>query len=219
MPDHSTLSRCRKLLVEQGLADRLLVEVDRQLGARGLISKRGTLVDASLIAANSRRPRKGESVEDRSDPDASWSTMPDAPLYGYKAHVAVDQGSGSVRRAILTPANVSDKTLAPLIQGDEQAFCADRGYDGWWLCDRLAERGIAGRVMGMSYRRRRLAAAGEARNRAIASVRSQVERMFATLKPWYGYRRVRYRSLARNSLQLHLLCVAMNLLRTLVLAA
>lgn len=220
VPDHSTLSRYRKLLVEQGLAEPLLAEVNRQLEAKGLILKRGTLVDASLIAANARRPRKGESVEDRSDPDASWNAMPEAPLYGYKAHVAVDQGSGLVRRAILTPANVSDKTPAPqLIQGDEQAFYADRGYDGWWLRDRLAEGGIADRVMGMSYRRRRLTPAGEARNRAIASVRWQVERVFATLKQWYGYRRVRYRSLARNSLQLHLLCAAMNLRRALVLAA
>jgi IS5 family transposase len=38
------------------------------------------------------------------------------------------------------------------------------------------------------------------------------------LKRWYGYGRVRYRSLARNTLQLQLLAVALNLRRALVLS-
>ena len=220
VPDHSTLSRFRKMLVEQGLGDRLLTEVNRQLAAKGLILKRGTLVDASLIAANARRPRKGEPKEGRSDQDASWNAMPDdGPHYGYKAHVAVDEGTGLVRQAILTPANVSDRTPAPdLIQGDEQAFYADKGYDGWWLSAKLAERGIADRIMRPNYRRHPLSHDDKLRNKQIASVRYQVERTFAILKQWYGYSRVRYRSLGRNSLQLQLLCVAMNLRRALVLA-
>lgn len=221
VPDHSTLSRFRKLLVERGLSEAVLGEVNRQLDAKGLILRQGTLVDASLVEANARRPRKGEAAQERSDPDAAWNAMPeDGPVFGYKVHVAVDQGSGLVRQAILTPANVSDKTPAPaLIQGDEEAFYADRGYDGWWLAARLAERGVADRVMRVNYRRRRLSAADRAHNSAIRPVRAAVERAFATLKQWYGYRRVRYRSLARNALQLQLLCAAMNLRRALVLGA
>jgi IS5 family transposase len=222
VPDHSTLSRFRKVLAEGQLGERLLAELNRQLEAKGLVLKRGTLVDASLVAANARRPRKGEPREARSDPDASWNAMPKGggPHYGYKAHVAVDEGSGLVRQAILTPANVADRTPAPrLIQGDEQAFYADKGYDGWWLSARLAERGIADRIMRANYPRRPLRARGLARNRAIGRVRSQVERTFAVLKQWYGYTRVRYRCLARNALQLHQLCMAMNLRRGLVLSA
>jgi IS5 family transposase len=221
VPDHSTLSRFRTLLVERGLSERVLAEVNRQLETKGLIVKRGTLVDASLIGANARRPRKGEAKESRSDPDAAWNAMPeDGPVFGYKAHVAVDEGSGLVRQAILTPANVSDRTPAPaLIQGDEQAFYADKGYDGWWLRARLVERGIEDGVMRANYRRRPLTPAEAARNKAIGRVRAQVERTFATMKRWYGYSRVRYRSLARNHLQLQLLCAAMNLRRGLVLAA
>ena len=221
VPDHSTLSRFRTLLVEQQLGERLLAEVNRQLAEKGLILKRGTLVDASLIEANARRPRKGEPKEGRSDPDAAWNAMPDdGPHYGYKAHVAVDEGSGLVRQAILTPANVSDKTPAPqLIQGDEQAFYGDKGYEGWWLSAQLVEHGIKDMVMRANHRRRRLNPSDIRRNWAIGQVRYQVERTFAILKQWYGYRRVRYRNLARNSLQLQLLCTAMNLRRALVLAA
>jgi transposase len=121
VPDHSTLSRFRSELVRRGLSARLLAELNRQLDGKGLMVKTGTLIDASLIAADCRRPKKGEPVEGRRDQDASWNAMPEQPLFGYKMHLAVDQGSGLVRQSLLTPANVSDKVpfLAP-VQGDEQ---------------------------------------------------------------------------------------------------
>jgi len=109
VPDHSTLSRFRRELSRRGLAERLLAELNRQLDARGLMVKSGTLIDASLVEADCRRPRKGEPVAGRSDRDASWNAMPEQPLFGYKMHLAVDQGSGLVRQAMLTPGHVSDK--------------------------------------------------------------------------------------------------------------
>jgi IS5 family transposase len=220
VPDHSTLSRFRSELVRRGLSERLLAELNRQLDARGLMVKSGTLIDASLVAADCRRPKKGEPVEARSDRDASWTAMKDEPLFGYKMHLAVDQSSGLVRRAILTPAHVSDKApFLDLVQGDERAVYADRGYDGWWYKAELAARGIADGIMAGSYRRRPLAAAGHARNRAIAALRRPIERTFGVLKRWYGYGRVRYRSLVRNALQLQLLALALNLRRALALTA
>ena len=220
VPDHSTLSRFRAELVRRRLNERLLAELNRQLDQRGLIVKQGTLIDASLVEADGRRPRQGEPVEDRSDRDATWNAMPEQPLFGYKAHVAVDQGSGLVRQAILTPAHVSDKTpFLDLVQGDEQAVYADRGYESRWYRERLAEQGIADGVMRCDFPRRRLTPAEHARNRAIGRLRAPVERSFAILKRWYGYRRVRYRSLVKNALQLQLLCLALNLRRALVLTS
>lgn len=219
VPDHSTLSRFRSELVRRGLSERLLAELNRQLDARGLMVKTGTLIDASLVEADGRRPRQGEPVEGRSDRDATWNAMPEKPLFGYKAHLAVDQGSGLVRQAILTPAHVSDKTpFLDLVQGDERIVYADRGYESRWYRERLAEQGIADGVMRCDFRRRRLTPAEHARNRAIAPLRAPVERTFAILKRWYGYRRVRYRRLVSNALQLQLLCIALNLRRALVLA-
>jgi IS5 family transposase len=220
VPDHSTLSRFRSELVRRGLAERLLAELNRQLDAQGLMVKVGTLIDASLVEADCRRPKKGEPVEGRSDPDASWNAMPEKPLFGYKIHLAVDQGSGLVRQALLTPGHVSDKVpFLDLVQGDEQAVYADRGYDGWWYRAELARRGITDGVMAGDYRQRRLAAEGHARNHALAALRRPIERTFGVLKRHYGYRRVRYRSLIRNTLQLQLLAVALNLRRALALTS
>jgi IS5 family transposase len=133
-------------------------------------------------------------------------------------HLAVDQGSGLVRRATLTPGHVSDKVpFLDLVQGDERAVYADRGYDGWWYRRELARRGIADGIMAGDYRQRPLPTAGHARNRALAALRRPIERTFAVLKRWYGYGRVRYRSLVKNALQLQLLALALNLRRALVL--
>jgi IS5 family transposase len=220
VPDHSTLSRFRSELVRRGLAEPLLAELNRQLDAKGLMVKTGTLIDASLVRADGRRPRTDAPVEGRSDRDATWNAMPEKPLFGYKAHVAVNHGSGLVRQAILTPANVSDKVpFLGLVQGDERVVYADKGYDGWWYRQELAVRGIADGIMAGNYWRRPLDAAGRARNRAIGKLRAPVERSFAILKRWYGYRRVRYRSLVRNALQLQVLALAMNLRRAIVLTA
>src|ERR687892_322960 len=88
-----------------------------------------------------------------------------------------------------------------------------------WYKAELARRGIADGIMAGHYWRRPLDAAGRARNRAIGKVRAPVERTFAILKRWYGYRRVRYRSLVKNALQLQLLALALNLRRALALTA
>ena len=54
-------------------------------------------------------------------------------------------------------------------------------------------------------------------NKAVAPVRAGVERLFGTMKRTYGYRRVRYRGLPRNNVQLQVLCTAINLRRGLKL--
>ena len=55
-PDHSSIWRFRQRLAKLGLDAMLLAEVNRQLDARGLIVKRGTLVDATIIAAAVKPP-------------------------------------------------------------------------------------------------------------------------------------------------------------------
>ena len=110
--------------------------------------------------------------------------------------------------------DVTERTLADGVIEQEVDVA-----EGEALAAELAERGIADGIMAASYWRRPLDAAGRARNRMLARIRAPVERTFAIMKRWYGYRRVRYRSLVKNALQLQLLAVAMNLRRALVLAA
>ena len=106
-PDHASIWRFRQTIDKLGLSAALLAEVNRQLDALGLIVKRGTLVDATLIAGAVRRPYEGGGVNPR-DPDARFSRKRDKTYFGYKAHLAVDEESGLVRQAEMTSANVHD---------------------------------------------------------------------------------------------------------------
>ena len=107
----------------------LLCETNRQLDALGLIVKRGTLVDATLIEAAVKKPPYGSGGMNPRDPDARVTMKRRKAHFGCKAHLAVDEGSGLVRQAEMTSANVHDSRLAEaLIQGDEQGYFADKAY-------------------------------------------------------------------------------------------
>lgn len=219
-PDHSALSRFRTLLAERGRLDALLCELNRQLDARGLILRQGTLIDASLVAADAKPRPHRLGTRCTSDRDARWAARKGRSCFGYKAHVAVDAGSGLIRAVVLTPANIHDSTMAEaLIQGDEDAVYADRGYDQAARRARLAKEGIADGIMRKRQRNTTPAEAAmiATRNKLLAPLRAPVERVFGNWKRWYGYTRVRYRSLARNAAQLGLLAIATNMRRAVAL--
>ena len=218
VPDHSSLWRFREELAKRGLAKRLLAEVNRQLDAKGLVLRRGTLIDATILEA-AVRPPAGDAgeVSDR-DPQAGWTKKNGKSRFGYKAHVAVDQGSGLLREAVMTPADVHDSVMGDdLVQGDEDAVYAGKAYDSERRRAGLRERGIAPRIMYRARRNRPLKLWQVAFNKAMAPIRAGVERLFAAMKRTYGYRRVRYLGLARNDVQLQAMCAAINLRRALAL--
>ena len=84
-------------------------------------------MDATLIAASVKRPPYGSGRVNLRDPDARYMVKHGKSHFGLKAHLAVDEGSGLVRQAEMTSANVHDFRLAePLIRGDEQGYFADK---------------------------------------------------------------------------------------------
>ncbi len=221
-PDETTICRFRQSLSAAGLGVGLLEELNRQLDAKGLIVRTGTLIDATIVQAQARAPGMDAEPGAKSpaDPDADWTRKGGRSYFGYKAHVGVDQGSGLIRKAILTPARVNESEVADdLVCGDEAAVYADKAYENKHRRRRLKDRGIKDRIMHRSHKNQLgLPAWQRQRNRLIAPLRAPVERVFGTMKRSYRYRRVRYFNLARNATQLHLLCLAINLRRALSLA-
>ena len=138
-PDHSSIWRFRQTIDKLGLSEKLLAEVNRQLDARGLIVKSGTLVDATIIAATVKRPPFEEGQVNPRDPDASFTVKNDETYFGYKAHIAVDEESDLIRQAEMTSADLHDSQRGEaMIQGDEEAYYADKAYDSKALRDKLA---------------------------------------------------------------------------------
>jgi IS5 family transposase len=219
-PDHTTICRFRERLREADLVERLFAEFERQLEAAGLILKRGTMVDATVVEAARTRPARGKEDE-AGDKDAAFARRKGRPgsTYGYKAHVAVDQGSLLIRAASLTPANVNETSVADaLIRFDEKAVYADKAYASRARRALLKRHGIKARILHKTWGGGPpLTASQKRHNRLIGPLRAAVETVFATLKRRMAYTRVRYVGLVKNEAHLILLALAYNIRRAAVL--
>lgn len=223
-PDHTTLCRFRERLNEAGLTVKLLTLVNSQIEAKGLFVKRGTLIDATVVETAAARPDPAEQPQERVDPDAAFLKREGKPgtSYGYKGHVAVDEGSLLVRTAKLTPANVAETVVADeliIANSDGGTIYADKAYDTHARRDLLTRLGLKDGIMHRPNKHHPLTAPQRRRNAALSKVRCSVETVFAVLKRVYGFRRTRYVGLVRNQLQLTLLAICFNLRRMLVLSA
>lgn len=213
-PDHTVLNRFRNQLVEQGLLEKLFGELDRQLENAGVILKRGTMLDATLIQAVSAPPKEEQPSN---DPDARFAKRQgkSGSTFGYKAHVGVDEGSGLIRSVLTTPANVNDTTPADeLIRGDEAVVWADAAYDTHARRARLKAEGKKPRIARRPNRHHpELPPRLKRYNLLIARRRATVETTFATLKRRMRLTCIRYVGLAKASGQVLLASIAFNMRR------
>ena len=219
-PDHTVLNRFRNQLVEQGLLEKLFGELDRQLENAGVILKRGTMLDATLIQAVSAPPK-----EDRpsNDPDARFAKRQgkSGSTFGYKAHMGVDEGSGLIRAVLTTPANVNDTTPADdLIRGDEAVVWADAAYDTHARRARLKAEGKKPRIARRPNRHHpELPPGSNATTFSSHDDGRQVETTFATLKRRMRLTCIRYVGLIKASGQVLLASIAFNMRRWATIAA
>jgi transposase, IS5 family len=215
VPDETTICRFRQRLIECGLHEQLLDLLNAQLEARGYIIKRTTLVDATLIESSRKRPDVQMAREGRApDADASYTRKYNESFYGYKAHVSSDGEHQLIRAAVISTAKVQDAhvftRIAPM---DTEKIYGDKAYDTKANHAWLRERGIQSGMEKKGAHHIKLTEQDRQDNRAKRRVRAHIERIFAHLKKWQHYRRVRYLGLAKNQLELTLKAVAYNLKR------
>lgn len=127
VPDGDTLGRFRNILVHNGLQEQLFAQVIKLLREKGLLLKKGTIVDSTIIAA----PSSTKNQDKQRDPDAHQVKKGNEWHFGYKAHIGVDKDSGLVHTLKVTAANVHDVTMTSrLLTGEETAVYGDSGYLG-----------------------------------------------------------------------------------------
>ncbi|KVA46786.1 transposase [Burkholderia cepacia] len=213
VPDATTLLKFRRLLLEHDLTRKLFDEIGISLCERGLMTKEGTLVDATIIEA----PPSTKNAEKRRDPDMHQTKKGNEWHFGMKAHIGVDADSGLVHSVVGTSANVSDISQAhALLHGHEQEAFGDAGYIGVDKRDEMksksvqwcvaAKRGKIKAMQGGTLRDLMLAL-----ERTRAQIRARVEHPFNVVKNLFGHRKVRYKGLAKNTAQLFSLFALANL--------
>lgn len=212
-PDHTVLCRFRNELIAQNLLERLFAELNRQLEKAGMVLKRGTMLDATLIETVSRRPSdERPSV----DPDAAFAKRHGkaGSTFGYKAHVGVDEGSGLIRSVVTTPANVNDTTPADdLICGDESSVWADAAYHTHSRIAWLKAEGKKPRIARRPNKYHPLSARLRRYNQLLARRRAAVETTFATMKHRMHLDCIRYIGLVKAEAQITMAAIAFNLRR------
>ena len=135
--------------------------------------------------------------------------------FGMKAHIGVDSQSGLTHGLATTAANGADVTHAHLVlHGGESEVRGDAGYQGVHKRPEHQGREVDWQVAMRPGRRRRLdkASAEEAAEKRKASIRAKVEHPFLYVKRHFGYSKVRYRGLAKNTQRIAMLLGFTNLL-------
>ena len=212
MPDETTILRFRHLIEKQHLAPQVLGIINAGLAQHGLMLKTGTVVDATIIAA----PSSTKNSSGERDPEMHQTKKGNEWHFGMKAHIGVDAESGLVHTVIGTAANVNDVTQAHgLLHGEETDVLADAGYQG--VDKRHPELPVNWHV-AMRPGKRRTLDLTSALARKIndveqikASIRAKVEHPFRIVKQQFGYAKVRYRGLAKNTARLTMLFALGNL--------
>lgn len=214
MPDESTILRFRHLLEKHQLAPQMLALINAGLAQQGLLLKTGTVVDATIIAA----PSSTKNKDGERDPEMHQTKKGQQWHFGMKAHIGVDADSGLVHTVIGTAANVNDVTQAAgLLHGQESDAWGDAGYQGVDKRDEFKDSKVRWEVAMRPGKRRALDSEREL-DRLIekaeklkASIRAKVEHPFRLIKQQFGYAKVRYRGLAKNTARLTMLFALGNL--------
>jgi transposase, IS5 family len=212
LPDETTILRFRHLLERHNLAPDMLRLVNDILGAKGLLLRTGTVVDATLIAA----PSSTKNADGQRDPEMKQTKKGNQWHFGMKAHIGVDAQSGLVHTVAGTAANVNDLNMAgALLHGEEEAAFGDAGYQG--VHKRPEAKGPTWHVAMRPGKRRKLNPfiepdfVAERVEKMKASIRAKVEHPFRVIKRQFGFTKVRYRGLAKNTGQLVTLFALSNL--------
>ncbi|RWU20391.1 IS5 family transposase [Xanthomonas phaseoli] len=213
IPDETTILNFRRLLETHGLAARMLEAVNAHLARKGQSLRSGTIVDATLIAA----PSSTKNADHARDPEMHQTRKGNQWYFGMKAHIGVDEFSGLVHHVHCTAANVADVTVTHgLLHGKEDSVFGDSGYTG---ADKRQELRDCQAVFFIAARPSTMRSIGNTRERAReqrwehfkASVRAKVEHPFRVIKRQFGYTKVRYRGLAKNTAQVLTLFALSNL--------
>jgi IS5 family transposase len=208
IPDETTILNFRHLLERHDLTKAIFAAVAEHLAAKGELLRGGTIVDATLIAASPSTKNR----EHKRDPEMTQSKKGNQWYFGMKAHIGVDAESGLVHTAGVTTGKVHDaKVMADLIREDDTAVYGDKGYASDAKKRAAEAAGVLWGVKEKAKPARNLTQRQRARNRRFGKVRAKVEHVFRVMKCQFGYRKVRYRGIAKNGAHVFALLALANI--------
>jgi IS5 family transposase len=195
VPDETTILRFRHLLERHQLTAAIFGAIKGMLEEKRLLVRAGTIVDATIIAA----PSSTKNAAKARDPEMRQTRKGKQWHFGMKVHLGTDR-RGTVHSLTATDAAAADITQLPaLLHGEEQELFGDQAY---WCEEHRAHWVASGgryRVNRRGTRQRPLTPAQKAINRTRSRHRARGEHPFQVVKRLWGFAKVRYRGLAKNT--------------------
>lgn len=209
VPDETTICKFRHLMERHNLGGKLFQLVNEYLEENGLKLNRGTIVDATIIEA----PRSTKNKAHQRDPEMESTQKGNQWYFGMKAHIGVDSQTKLIHSVVVTSANVHDsQVLGDLLHGDERRVYGDSAYTG----QKSQIRAHAEQAKDFTHKRGRrnhpLTEKERQTNRSKSKIRPRVEHLFGVIKVQFGYRKVRYKGLAKNAQAVFTKCALANLM-------
>lgn len=196
VPDETTICKFRHLLEAHGLGERIFQEVNAHLEEKGLRLSEGTIMDATIINA----PSSTKNQDRKRDPDMHSTKKGNQYYFGMKIHVGVDRESRTVHSLVTTSANVHDsKMVEDILHGEENAVFGDSAYMG--KTEEIAKK--SPQALDLTQTRgtknKKLTEEEKETNRLLSKTRSRGEHIFLIAKRIFGFSKVRYKGLAKNT--------------------
>lgn len=203
-PDSRTIWLFRERMAKSGKDKIVWAELQRQLDAKGLKVKRGTIQDATFIEADpgSSKKLRGDNAKTRRSRDGTWAKKGNETHFGYKFHEKNDIDYCLIREIETTTASLHDSQVDLSTEGE--IVLRDRGYFG-----------VKAKGNDFTMKRRTserpLDKLDKERNRLISSIRSPGERPHAVIKRVFGAGRVLVTTVKRVSVKMMVAAFAFNL--------
>lgn len=165
-------------------------------------------MDATIIAA----PSSTKNRQQERDPEMHQTQKGTQWYFGMKAHIGVDSQTKLIHSVAATAAHVHDSQVLPqLLHGQETRVGGDAAYRGHREGIRQHAPEAKSFVQTKAHRHRPLSETERTRNRTKSKVRAKVEHAFLVIKRIFGWAKVRYRGLAKNTHWLYISCGLANL--------
>lgn len=220
IPDFTTIWKFKEALVKMRMMDSIFNAILSQLEGKGLIVKKGTMIDAIIIQSGNRplSNKKREELEANPsrqiDTDARSTAKNGKKHFGYKGHVGVDVESKIIRKRTFTPANVHDsQEMEHLMSGDEKSVWADKAYPRERDKRAAREMGIYYGVLDKGKRGHGLSGKQKKRNKQKSKVRAAVEHPFGFMRKKLKVSVLSAKNRMRNALRFDMWCIIHNLCR------
>jgi IS5 family transposase len=219
IPDSRTVWLFRDRMEKTGKDKLVWAELQRQLDAKGLAVKKGTIQDATFIESDPGSPKKprGGEAKTRRSRDGTWAKKGNETHFGYKLHQKTDIDYCLIREIETSTASLHD---APVALELPQIF--DLGHSHVDLSVEgevvIRDRGYFGaKAKGVDFTMKRrttgkpLDVLDKERNRLISILRSPGERPHAVIKRVFGAGRVLVTTVQRVHVKMMVTAFAFNL--------